>query len=552
MAFGFLHSGGHWLVLHLMGSAFWEVSAGLTVAWFLSGQSLNWLNKKVPVTTGFEGRVLHPYAAFKRYYNAMRRRGEPTYTFGGLQLPGVQCCQNIMYIGGIGSGKTISLRFLLASILKRVTPDSGQKVIIYDAKRDMLEIIRGMNADCPVWILNCFDRRHTRIDLAKDINTPALARSLAKTLLPQTHLAKDPFWIQITQLMLEGLTLYFIMHAPGRWTLRDLLIGTESLEVLQKILKDDPKTEGYLTPLQGDRLTHSVMCSIQTYLGPFKTVAALWEHATSSISLSDFLQQEGVLLLPRDEVCDTAVEALNRVILMRLSEMVLNGPEVSDPHCWVVLDEFCNIGAIPKFKALATNGRSKGVSIITAFQSFSDLCDTYGRDTAHTLTENFWYKAIFRVNGQETAEFASRLFGNVERVKRLCEDGHTLTQGDQLETAPAVLAGTLLDVDAPNKAMKQGITGYYLGHYGYEMTLSSRHISRRLPPKAEEVKNFEPFPDAYQYLQPWTAEDYERLNIRHLFEDPLDDEDPLGSLPTLPPDLFSGLPFPTNNQTEAA
>lgn len=489
-----------------------------------------WIDTQFPLPEDPDRGLLKPYRVAKRYYNLIRGQ-ERGYLFGNLRLSANLCCQGILFVGGVGSGKTISLRLLLQDILPNITPGSDQRALIYAPKGNELALIRAIAPQCPIWLLDPFDRRHVRWNIAHDINTPTLARSLATNLAPTPHNgATDVFWVEATQMMLEAVAIYFILHAPGKWRLRDILLACENLDTLKSILADDPMTAGYLTPLMGDRLTHNIMVTIQAYLSPFKAVAALWEHAEHSLSLTDFLASEGVLMLSRNEVCSTAVDAINRLILQRFSELALEGAEVSTPKHWLVLDEINSLGRIPKFKTLAATGRSKGVALVAAFQSYSDLCSIYGHDDANTITDNFWFKAFFRINGGTTNEWASKQIGY------------------------AVSPAEFMALRPPNAKIKQGVTGYFSGHYVFKSALSSREIRKQLIPEDKrEQQNKEAgahlLPASAEFLQPWSQEDYERLNISHLFSA---EKNAAASqpLPELPPNILSQLRARQQNKFE--
>ena len=61
--------------------------------------------------------------------------------------------------GGVGSGKTITLRLFMQSALKPMGLGFDHRAVVYDAKDTMDSVLRGMNLRCPIHILNPFDRR---------------------------------------------------------------------------------------------------------------------------------------------------------------------------------------------------------------------------------------------------------------------------------------------------------------------------------------------------------------------------------------------------------
>ena len=446
--------------------------------------------------------------------------------WGGVWLPRHLAQYNFLLAGCVGSGKTINLRLFMQSILPYIGSGKGMKAVINDPKRDMLPIIRGINPTCPIYNMNPMSENHTAWEMCHDILSPANAESMATTLAPDQNAVpgKDDFWRLAFTFMLHGLTLYFIKHAKNdqgvpQWRLRDLILGTRSIERLQKILGSDSETQRFLAPLSGDRLTLSIHVTILVYLNQFAVVASLWEQAARRITLHEFdkPETEGILVLGRDVENMATLAPINRLLLTRLGQIQLNRPEdrprAFPSDCFYILDEFHNLGFLSEFEEVATTGRSKGLSLAIAFQSIASLIRIYGNEAAQAIAGPFLHRGFLRLNDSWTAQWASDLHGYGERFRQEYQNGW-LVETEDLEMLPIVPASDFAKIELPDEEEGQGVTGFYTaGNFSYWYTMPSRFISRHLQAKDKLIGDYRRLSAAYQHLKPWDLDDLRRLNL---------------------------------------
>jgi len=95
-----------------------------------------------------------------------------------VSLPISDTPANFFVTGGSGSGKTITLRLLMQSVLAHMGFGLDHRAIVYDAKGTMESLLRGMDLRCPLHILNSFDRQGAAWDIAADIDSPSAAEQL--------------------------------------------------------------------------------------------------------------------------------------------------------------------------------------------------------------------------------------------------------------------------------------------------------------------------------------------------------------------------------------
>lgn len=448
-----------------------------------------------------------------------------TLQLGSVRLPQRVATGHLAFVGATGSGKTVLQRLLMQSTLPRIGEGTNHRALIYDAKQDLLPILAGMNLRCPIRTLNPFDARSVAWDLAADITSPASALQMATLLVPKAQNDANPFFSNAARHLLYGVLLGLIQLAPGRWTLRHVLLIVRTRALLLDLLRRADSTRHLLQYFDHESTFQNILSTILTRTAPFEIIAATWDRSPERISLKHWLTEESILVLGNDEENRTALDTMNQLIFKRLSELILGQTEVLDAGerlTWVILDEVRQAGKLDGLSALMTKGRSKGAAVVLGFQDVHGLQAVYGKEVAEELVGQCNTKAILRLNSPETARWASKVIGTSEFL----ETHHSVSQSRSFREAglrtdnslgrsasngisqrDLVLASELLDL--PETSLQRGLTGYFLNPITgvFRDSLSGDWLRNQLRPPNPVVASVIPRPDSDQYLRAWTPED---------------------------------------------
>lgn len=479
------------------------------------------------------GRRLRHYDDALQHAAALRAEDDPGLWWGMMRLPSRVATSHFAVVGSTGSGKTLSIRFLMQSVLPFIGTGKDQRALIYDAKQDMLSILAGINPPCDVVILNPFDKRGVAWDMAKDITAPATAQQIAMILIPENKHAAQPFFADAARHLLSGVLISFIKKCPEKWTFRDVLVALKSKERLKKVLLATPETSDLVEQYFSDETTaRNVMSTVATKMQHYEFIAAAWERSERAISLREWLTGEFILVLGNDEATRTALDAINQVIFKRLSELILAQTESETRRTWVFLDELRQAGRLEGLSSLLTKGRSKGASVILGYQDIEGLREVYGYQLANEIAGQCANKAILRCDSADTARWASALFGErevLERRESLNQSssstsnsyslGGSSTSGSSTQTSEqvlkreVVLPSEIMDI-APTTP-ENGLSGYYLTPLvgAYFVKASGEWVANDLLPRNTDVLDIDPRDEADQYLTQWGNGDIERLSI---------------------------------------
>ena len=186
---------------------------------------------KRPVETAKEAPVPIPCAA----------KFDETKFFWAMQnLPVSEAVKHCMICGCIGSGKTTAIDLLLQSIAPRFLANwhRPEQLVVFDAKCDIVPKLASwgisMKAD-NVWLLNPFDLRTCVWNVAEAVTEPAMARHFANLIVPEERNSTAPFYWQSAQAVVYAVLLALCRIAPGKWTLRDLLLAMQTRERVEAI-----------------------------------------------------------------------------------------------------------------------------------------------------------------------------------------------------------------------------------------------------------------------------------------------------------------------------
>ena len=470
-------------------------------------------------------------------------------------IPVENATTHFCFIGATGSGKTVSIRILMQSVLPVIQSNKVvgiNRALIYDAKRDMLPVLHGIvgrddydyGKKHKVVTLNPFDSRSYAWKMSEDITDPAHAQELATILFPKEPNATQPFFGNAARQLLQGVITVFILTKKS-WRLRDVVCAMKDQDRLIGVLKSNKYTQHLVSNLlHHPETSKNIMSEIASRMSPYEVIAALWHEAEKEereISLNEWVSgdRDFILVLGCEHTNRAAIDAINQVIFKRISELILDLDDAEDgkPKIWIFLDEFVRAGKLDGIVELATEGRSKGAAIVLGFQDINGARAVYGKEVAEEIVGQCSNIAILRLQSPDTAEWASRLFGKYEipETKITRNRGYTGSQESSgaswvtdLVQRESVLASEFMYMPPTNK--KNGLSGirYVPGIGRIDFPIEGTKVFGKesangewsgglLWPKFKE-KGMIKRKSQLQFLNDWELKDFERLGLTSLMQ----------------------------------
>jgi hypothetical protein len=480
-----------------------------------------------------------------------RQRGEASLaaaaeglSLGRVRLPDFVACTGLLFIGAIGTGKSLLIKLLGKSVFPFIgkthegkKPADGEqprdlRAVVFDAKQDTMSYLHRV-ADAKIVTLNPFDLRCGFWNLSRDINEPIFAEALAYILIPVNPNAHQPYFDDAPRELLQAVPETFIELKIPDWSLFDLIHACTNQARLEKVLEKTARGRDLIqNHLRAGEASLNVMSTLLTKAGRYRFVAYAWDHARATggkdkeVCLHDFVHGAPcILVLGNSKKAKPSVQAINQLIMKRLGDIILELPDSLNRKIWFFIDEARMAGKFEGLSELVVEGRSKGVCPVLGFQDLDGFFHVYGEKEGNELIGQFSNRCILGLRSQRTAEWASKLFGEYEGFEfhestTSNSSGTGTTTSYQLAKRQGFLTSQF---DLPQTGPKNGLHGYYLVPHidgAYKDKIPWEFIEREIlslgKPRdgADNVPDFVPRPVEHQYARAWTKDDLDRLGIK--------------------------------------
>jgi hypothetical protein len=460
----------------------------------------------------------------RRFYEPAKQPAPPeaanVLPLGDEQIPESEATAGFMFVGAPGSGKTTMIELLERQVLPTILPGSDARMLCFDPKMDAMRRLRAIAPNADIRTSNPFDARGWSWDLQADVREPRLAVELAFTLFPEQHESQPFFSDAVRHIAAEVMTSF--MLSGHEWTLADLIRVLKSEQRIKGVLRRHPQTRDTIEQYFNDhdpRLVANILSTCAVKCLRYGPVAAAWESARNRFSLTEWATQSWILILGNSEESRVPIDCLNRAIFKRATELVLNQSESWSRRSWMFIDELAEQPRLDGLIPFLKKGRSKGGCTVVAFQSNSGLRDStrYGQYFADDVLGQIGNRFLGRIECVETAEWASRLFGDQEYEAisssvTTGSNGKSTTTNKQLQTRRLVMPSELMSL--PTCSRQNGLHGFNIVRSigAYRMHIPGEQLfDEMLPPTNSSSPEFLPRPVEAQYLRAWTAEDTRRL-----------------------------------------
>lgn len=430
--------------------------------------------------------------------------------WGGITLPDSRTDGHFCIVGASGSGKTATMNQFMKAVLPKVGNGKPARAMVYDAKRDVLSVLKQIGVeDDRIRILNPFDARSDAWDMARDVTSPSMTGQVASIFIPKDE-GPNRYFSDAARAILAGVMDAFVLADSSTWTLRDVVIAMQDHDRLKQLLSRHPGTRGLIGEYFSRVETMSdIRSTIASHMSLLKPIAALWSRSTRKFSIEEWVTGDYVLVLGNDDSVRAQLDALNRVLFQRISEVLTRTQDVSNGRSWIFLDELKEGPKLDGLSRLLTKGRSFGVRVVIGFQDLSGLTTVYNEHAALEIANLPMNKAFLRLESPQTADWAAKVIGEAEfREFTINISSREQSYQEHINRKNIVLASELQRLPPPNE---HGFTGYFVSPV---VGIFKNLVPYGMPkPKADALINFRPRSPRDQYLDDWNDDDLLRLGF---------------------------------------
>ncbi|PTB86868.1 hypothetical protein C9940_00620 [Pseudidiomarina aestuarii] len=322
--------------------------------------------------------------------------------------------KHLLFVGGIGAGKTTLIRPLIDAARLR-----GDKCLIFDNKSDYTSSCVGAKQ---IILLAPWDARGAAWDIAADIQNRADAEALADALIIGND--RDPMWANAARAVLTAMIIRAQNQAPGHWSfdfLTDILAAGYA-EIQATVSSFTP--EFSILVADGEsRTTSSILMNLIAFMRPIFALADAWCRCktTTKFSVRRWIHGQGIeankltVVIQGNGAHSALQQALTQALFSAITREITS-PCVTDAapgerRIQLFLDEFKQLGKLNDFGTLVEVGRSKGVRLTVGIQDISQLREIYGNDVTTTWLGSFGTYVVGRLSGADTTEWISKFYG---------------------------------------------------------------------------------------------------------------------------------------------
>ena len=323
--------------------------------------------------------------------------------------------KNVLVIGGSGSGKTRF--FVKPNLMQCVSKDYPTSFVITDPKGSLIGEVGQLLVRCGyrVKVLNTINfSKSMRYNPFRYIHSEKDILKLVNTLICNTkgegEKSAEDFWIKSERLLYSALIGYIWYEAPDDemnfTTLLEMINASEAREddpefqspvdlMFELLEEKDPEHfavrqyKKFL--LSAGKTRSSILISCGARLAPFDIRELRELMDTDEMELDTLGDRKTALFVIISDTDDT----FNFVVSILYTQLFNLLCDKADDvyggrlpvHVRCLLDEFANIGQIPKFEKLIATIRSREISASIILQSQSQLKAIY-KDNADTIVGN--------------------------------------------------------------------------------------------------------------------------------------------------------------------
>lgn len=331
--------------------------------------------------------------------------------------------RNIFLVGSPGSGKTQS--YLLTNLIH----EQERSIVVTDPKGEIYEVTAKLKQEQGYKVhlinfleMNISDRYNPLDYITKEIEAEQVATTIVLNSGDKGNSEND-FWTRSEIALLKTLLLYVRYECPDEANLAKvkeiLTVQGRTPKKLDmffgKLPPDHPAYQSYLiVRMAEDKTRASIFISLGITLSKFDASDVRKFTEKSDFSLDDIGKKKMVIycILP---IADSTWEPLTSTFFTQLFQRLYHVADHNYNKLPVkvnfLLDEFVNIGRIPRFEQILATCRSYGISISTIVQSLGQLIDQYTKEKAEGIIGNCSLRYLLGVDDKMTAEYFSELIG---------------------------------------------------------------------------------------------------------------------------------------------
>lgn len=332
-------------------------------------------------------------------------------------------------LGSPGSGKSVFLtNFLLNNFMqKNPTP-----VFCLDIKPELARKSVPVEGNDKVKVVDFTDRNKSGWDVYFAINSDTsddekmrVFDGISRALITSTN-PKDKFFVNNSRTILKFLLLYYFNKGLGFIDSITKVIGEDVSEHIKLVLQDSEycPTGGLiyngLKKYEGkdSEAMQDIVLTLQEHLNIFlnSDIRYQLKDNLNKSSPEDINNGISVFVCLPMYLLDEYEDLLRLLVYQTISRMERRGEDWKQGAI-LILDELARLGRLENLLPFLAVNRSLGVSVLMAYQDFSQIEKIYSREESRTLMNLSEVTYVLSCKDNETTKVLSDLIGDYQEEK---------------------------------------------------------------------------------------------------------------------------------------
>jgi hypothetical protein len=327
-----------------------------------------------------------------------RWRGVPWFS-GVPMVHGSETLHSV-YLGATGAGKTQLIHQRMDTARQY-----GEHAAIYDDGG----ILLSHHFRLGDIILNPFDARSAYWTPFAEIESEADCRAVMESLFPISERPSDPIWINSARVW--GTDILWKLYCEDRHS-NQAIYDTMKTKLDELMTRFEDTVAG--SQMAVDRTGESIRAELLSRAEVFRFLPDPPPGVRPFSIRRWALNPQGWLFFPIQERWHALLKPLLSVWVDQLCLALFSRvPDTPGPCTWLVLDEVGSLQRLPTLERLLMKGRKFNCAVLLGIQTFAAIRAVYGVEAATNLLGNCHTRVVLLLTDPETAEEASKLFGDV-------------------------------------------------------------------------------------------------------------------------------------------
>lgn len=408
--------------------------------------------KKISKSEGFDGAGYKRHirgtevVSFKRLVRLCTEKNTQQVRIAGVPMPASVENLHLLINGATGSGKSVLLRELMLSALKR-----GDRMVVVDPNGDLYSKF-GRPTDV---ILNPYDERTQAWMYFNEIRAEYDWKRLSYSVVPLGADANAEEWNSFGRLLLRAVSRKLFelnihdINQVNYWCCE------APFKELHVFLKNTEAASLFSGASESTRAFDSARFVLSNKLSEHRSMPS------GDFSIRNWMENgTGCLYITWREEMKTAMKPLLSAWVDVFCSSILSMPENAQRRWWLLIDELASLEKLASLEDVLTKGRKHGVRVVAGLQTVSQLDAIYGKHMSQTLRASFRNLVVLggSKTDAETAKEMSTALGEHEVARPEYTDSRN--PGGTRGTSERLVRQTEAVVTAAQIQALPELTGY--------------------------------------------------------------------------------------------